>query len=243
MSKTKTGMKKMTADEVKRLATEDELELYSYVTDRAGEVSREIIGVVKGASSDKGGLVIVYGPQNSGKTIMACMVVEGLEGNDKTVIAAQPDVDRSDVPRGRYLSRSGVEKKVVSFKSKAQIEKIFADNDVVIVDEFHFIPHEIQSYFLKEAEDFVDRGGWVIVVGIVFTSQGAEFVLPALMKERADFVFEMTSTCQKCGQRGARYNQRLVDGRPTAAVDPELWEPSERVVYEPRCGECQVVLG
>lgn len=233
----------MTVEDVKKRATDDEMELYSYVVDRADRVAREIAGIIKKNRSTKGGIVLVYGPQNAGKTITACALMDELNGMDMSFAASQPDVNRPDVPKDRYYSRSGVEKKVESFRTKSDLVKLFGKNDVVIIDEIQFVPYEFQTYFIKEAMHFVERGGWLVAIGCLFTAQAGEFLLPAVLKERAVKFYEMTSTCQKCGNRGARLNQRLIDGKPTSYDDPELVVPSGNVTYEPRCDDCHVIFG
>lgn len=235
--------KKIAVEQIKKLATADDLELYSYVTVRAESVAGEIIDLINMDRNHDGGIIFVYGPQNAGKTIIACIVADELGDNGKQIIATQPDVDRPDVPKDRYFSRSGVERKVESFKTKSQLSNLLSKSDVLIVDEVQFVNHKMQSYFLKDVMDFVERGGWLIALGCLYTAQEGEFLLPAILKERATKSYEITSTCQKCGARGARLNQRLVNGKPTSINDPELLSPSEDVSYEPRCDECHVIFG
>jgi len=231
-------------EDIKKKATTEELELYSYVTDKAENVADEIVDMVKlGVKTGDGGMVFVYGPQNSGKTLVACLVANSLMSGKLVVTPAQPDVDRSDVPKNRYYSRSGVDLNVKSFSGKTDLEKLFGKSDVVIIDEVQFTQPELQSYLLKSILDFVDRGGWVVCVGVLFTSQASEFLLSAVLRDRAIKVFGLTATCQKCGTRGATLNQRLVNGVPTTADDPELIAPSNSVSYEPRCSDCHVIIG
>lgn len=240
----RTNNSKTTIEDVKKLATPEELELYSYVTDRAETVAEETYRMVKdGIRAGDGGLVFIYGPQNSGKTMAACMIADLLDNDETKITATQPDVDRPDVAKDRYYSRSGVARKVHSFKTKQDLEKFIAKSDVIIVDETQFIPGELQSYFLKLITDYIERGGWIIAIGILFTSQAGEFLLSAVLKDRAIRSLELTATCQKCGSRGARLNQRLMNGMPTQASDPELIAPSNIVSYEPRCNDCHVIIG
>jgi len=235
--------KRLTVEDVKRLATPDEKELYSYVTDRAEIVSSEIAKLIDNAEPGKGGIVLVHGSQNSGKTIVALLSMSKLESLGYEVGAFQPDVDRPDVPKGRFFSRSGFEKEVISFSKKTEISGFFGKYPIVLVDEVHFIPHDLQIHFFRELMAFTERGGWAVLIGILPTAQGGEFLLSAVIKERATVEYELTATCQKCGRRGARWNQRLVDGVPSGSEDPDLLAPSERVVYEPRCDECRVIIG
>lgn len=230
--------------QVKKRATADELELYSYVNDNAETVVDEIADLIKvGMKTGDGGLLFVYGPVYSGKTLTACLLVDRLEHNDLNIAAIQPEVGRPDVPTDKYFSRSGVEKKVESVNNKKEILKIFDKHDVVIIDEVQFFPSELQTYLLKVILDFVDRGGWVVAMGMLYTSQRGEFLLSAVLKDRAFKSFSLTSTCLKCGKKGAVYNQRTVGGLPTSTDDPELLPPSVTVAYEPRCKDCHVIIG
>lgn len=231
-------------ESIKKLATPEELELYSYVSDRAELVAEEVVTLVKqGNKTGDGGSVFIYGPQNAGKTLAACLILDMLSQNGLVVTAIQPEVDRSDVPKDRYFSRSGVERQVHSVGDRTKLMQIFSKSDVVIIDEVQFFPHDFQSFFLKVVTDFIERGGWVIPVGVLYTAQASEFLLSAVLKERATQTFELTATCQKCGVRGAKLNQRLVNGVPTTSDDPELLAPSANVLYEPRCNDCHVTSG
>lgn len=228
----------------KRLSTPDEMSLYSYVAERAESVVDEMADMVKvGMKTGDGGLLFVYGPVYSGKTLAACLLVDRLEHKDINIAAIQPEVGRPDVPTDKYFSRSGVEKKVESVSNKQEILKIFDKHDVVIIDEVQFFPPEIQSFLLKVISDYIERGGWVIALGMLYTSQRSEFLISAVLKDRSFKNFPLKSTCLKCGKNDAIYNQRTVNGLPTSADDPELIAPSLTVSYEPRCIDCHVIIG
>lgn len=231
-------------DGAKRLATADEMMLYSYVNDNAEQVIDEVTDLVRvGIKTGDGGLLFIYGPVYSGKTLAACLLIDSLAGKGMNIAAIQPDVGRPDVPTNKYFSRSGLEKKVESVNDRKEILKIFDKHDVVIIDEVQFFPAEIQSFLLKVISDYVERGGWVIALGMLYTSQRSEFLLSAVLKDRSFKNFALTATCLKCGNKGARFNQRMVGGIPTSADDPELLAPSATVSYEPRCNVCHVIIG
>ncbi len=234
---------KITVEDIKKLATPDELELYSYVMDRAEKTAGEIADTIR-TGVGEGGIIFVYGPQNSGKTVLSILTASKLENEGIKIIASQPYVDRVDVPESLYFSRSGLRREnVFSFRNKHDINKLFTKYDVVLVDEVQFIPSKLQIYFLKELMEFVERGGWFVGIGLLYTAQGGEFLLSAILKERAVNEYEFTATCQKCGRRGARWNQRLVNGIPSNYEEPDLLAPSDKVTYEPRCDECHVTIG
>lgn len=228
----------------KRASTADELKLYSYVTDRAETVSDEVMDLVRmGIKSAEGGLLFLYGPIYSGKTLVACLIADRLDSLNVEMAAIQPEIGRPDVPTDKYFSRSGIERAVKSVKTRKELTKLFDRSDVVIIDEVQFFPSELQSYMLKLIQDYIDRGGWVVALGMLYTSQASEFLLSAVLKDRALKTFSLTSTCLKCGRRGAKLNQRMVEGVPTSLEDPELIAPSKSVLYEPRCDSCHVIIG
>lgn len=222
----------------------DDKELYSYVETNSRLMVADIVEtVLNGIQSGDGGLLFAYGPVYSGKTLSACSLIDELHKHDLRVTPIQPDIGRPDLPTDRYVSRNGVEKKVESVKEKRQIIRVFDKSDIVLIDEVQFFQPELHSYLIKIIQDYIDRGGWVVAMGMLYTSQLSEFLLSAVMKERCLKDYALTSTCLKCGKRGARYNQRTINGLPTTIDDPELLAPSEKVVYEPRCIDCHVIIG
>lgn len=230
--------------DVKRRATLDELELYSYVSEKAESVVEEVFDLMNvGLKTGDGGLLFIYGPVYSGKTLAACLLVDRLEKKKINLAAIQPEVGRPDVPTDKFFSRSGLEKKVESVSNKQEILKIFDKHDVVIIDEIQFFHSDIQSFLLKVISDFVERGGWVISLGMLYTSQRSEFLISAVLKDRSFKSFPLVATCLKCGKNTAIFNQRTVNGLPTSADDPELIAPSTTVSYEPRCEDCHVIIG
>lgn len=111
----------------------------------------------------------------------------------------QPKLDRPDVPEDLIFSRAGIEKEAFSFSTKEEITRVFHKNEVVLIDEVNFIPNGLRIYFLKEVMEFIERGGWFIASGMLYTSQGGEFLLPAILFDRAEKIYSLTATCQKCG--------------------------------------------
>lgn len=217
--------------------------LYSYVQHSAYQTAQKICHTIYQEEVDKGGIILVVGPQSSGKSLVGMYTVECFENNGRKIVAAQPKVDRPDVPEGRLFSRAGYEMSAVSFQTKRDIEKLFHDYDVVVLDEIQFTPPALQSYLLKEIRLFKDRGGWVVILGLLYTSLGTEFLISSVIKDEADMKFELKSTCQMCGRKNARYNQRLISGKPATNTSPDLMPPSGEVIYEPRCEDCYVLAG
>lgn len=225
----------------KRQGGRDEnLSIYAYVEERGKQIAGEVASLINNATSEKGGLVFVHGPVYSGKTIVG-IYLSGCLDKEQKVVLAQPKVDRADVIDGFLYTRKSLKAKAISFSSQKEIEDLFDNSDVVVVDEIGFMPYELQSFFLKEVDDFIEQGGWFVGLSLLYSSQRTEFLLPAMLRNRALRAYRLTATCQKCGRRGADREQRLVDGKPAVASSPELEPPSERIVYEARCRDCHVL--
>lgn len=226
--------------QVKRQSSPDELELYSYVVDRAQGVAEEISERILQASVDDGGIIFVEGPLSSGKTIVDTMVASSMDGVKKFQ-CYQPGVEgRTDIVNDRLYSRSGLTYPSIQIKTKRDIEVMFHDNDVVIIDEIHLIPANLQSYFISEMKQFKNRGGWCLISSILYNSQGDPFVFVELCQMIATKVYHLKATCLKCGSPTAYIGQRLINGKPTTIDDPEYLAPSDKVIYEPRCTDCFV---
>ena len=226
---------------INRLVTKHKQAIYQYVEERARETAKEIGSLINKAKIDEGGIIFVQGPIYSGKTLVGCFLNRYVN-KTRRFIRGQPRANRPDTPEGKFDSQSGLKCSAVSFSTIQEMEKLFDKNDVILVDNVMFIAYELQSFFLKELTDFVERGGWFVGMGYQYSSQNTEFMLCTLLRQRATRIFNLTSTCQKCGRRGAIYNQRLVRGKPSLASDPELMAPSGDVVYESRCKDCEVVF-
>lgn len=232
-----------TVSRYKKVADAHELKLYQYVDDKALKVCHEIAQQIKSTPVDQGKLIVVTGPMNSGKSIVAIRLPDILKEVDakRKAVNIQPLLDRPDIVAGKIYSRLGITSPAISFSTKQEIEDIFYQNDIVIVDEFQFIPYDLQSYFVKEARQFMERGGWVIAIGLKDTAVNGEFIISALLIERADYVYSLVATCQMCGKKNAVYSQRLINNRAASDKDDLLVNPSAKVTYEPRCRDCLVI--
>ena len=233
--------KKPSKPKHKRQVRKKEIPLYAYVEERAERIAREIGVLIAKSPVDKGGVIFIHGPVCSGKTIVGCVIDKYVNGK-RRFVRAQPKLDRPDYLDGYFYSRRGIKCAAESFSTVRELEDLFDEHDVVVVDAVQFVPYKLQSLFLKEVDEFVERGGWFVCLALLLTSQQTEFLLPSSIRQRAVKVYSLTATCQKCGRRGAAHNQRLVDGKPSAVSDPELVPPSDNVVYEARCKDCLVVF-
>jgi thymidine kinase len=218
--------------------------IYAFVLKNAKKIADEITKIIADSHIDEGGIIFIYGPVGSGKSLVAIDLHDNIKDIDlkgRKPFFCQPLVDRSDVPKEKILSRSGRSLDVFSYENKSEIEKMFHENDIVVIDEIHFTPVELQSYLMYEIKLFVERGGWLIALGLLPTSQGGEFVLSALLTYKATKIYNLYSTCQMCGRKAYKYSQRLIDGKVATIDEPELLPPSTIVSYEARCEDCFVV--
>lgn len=236
----------MTTAGAKKAEPKEKVEgIYNFVLTNAKKTANKISQKIKESSIDQGGIFFVEGPVGSGKSLVA-MELKLLFKKDgvlkgREYLFCQPLVDRADVPKNKIFSRAGKEIKAFSFENKQDIEKIFHDHDIVVIDEVQFTPLELQGYLLQEIMMFVERGGWFVGMGLHYTSQEGEFVLTALLTERATEAYKLYALCQMCGRKAYKYNQRFVNGIPTTMEEPELLGPSDITTYEPRCDDCHIV--
>ncbi len=217
--------------------------IYDAVSRKAEETTSLLKDIVEVTPLDRGAIYMVVGPERGGKSIVAIGLNKWIieSGSKRRWAFSQPKVDREDVPDGIIFSRTGEEMPAISFANKHDVEVLFHDNDVVVMDEVQFVPADLQSYLLSEIMKFTDRGGIFVGIGLDYTSQGGEFVFSALLKSRAEKVFKHFALCQMCGRKADRYCQRLINGIPAGIDTPALLGPSDNVTYEPRCEECFVV--
>jgi thymidine kinase len=218
--------------------------IYASISQEAMAVAQDIFKIIESTPLDKGKLMMIIGPERSGKSAVAINLSKIFLANgtkNRKWVFSQPAVDRPDVPKDKIFSRVGSEIVASSFESRSDIERLFYDNEIVIMDEIHFTPAELQSYLLYELMLFIERGGIFVGIGLHNTSQGGEFIFSALLKSRADKIFQVSAVCQMCGRKASKYSQRLIDGVPAGLEVPTLLSPSFKVTYEPRCDDCFVV--
>lgn len=218
-------------------------DVYGYVQENAERTAQEICSLIHSTPLGKGGIVMVTGPTCSGKSLVALALGKLFNGslqNSRKVAFAQPDADRSDVSRGKIVSRLG-ELPAYTFATKADIERLFHKYDVVVIDEVQFTPFEVQSYLEHTIEVFAKQGGWFVGLGLLYNAQGGKFLLNAVLEAEAQARFHLYATCQVCGGRAEKASQRLTGGKVANISEPELLPPSAKVTYEPRCEECWMI--
>ncbi len=199
---------------------------------------------IKMVPREHGYVWMVVGSSCSGKSLTIIRLKKLLMESERMVgpyVFCQPKVDRADLIDGVIRSRNKERIDAVSFSSKPEIEKVFHDNDVVVVDEIQLVSPLLQSFFLKELGLFVERGGIFVGVGLDFNSLGGEFIFSALLKSRSDKVHHLYSLCSMCGKPADRFDQRLINGIPARVDMPDFVGPTDSVTYEPRCADCLII--
>ncbi|MBE3596369.1 MAG: thymidine kinase [Hydrogenibacillus sp.] len=116
------------------------------------------------------------------------------------------------------------------------------DARVILLDEAQFFKErdEFGDYALVRAvERWVEERRWVVVAGLDRDFRGRVFGPMGALLALADEKVQMLARCAVCGAP-ATLTQRLVEGLPAEADDPEILVGAEET-YEPRCRRCHVV--
>ncbi|KKT72567.1 MAG: Thymidine kinase [Candidatus Collierbacteria bacterium GW2011_GWB1_44_6] len=217
--------------------------IYNFVEEKAARLSSQLYRTIKKSPKDRGYFAMIVGSSCSGKSLVLIKLSELLSTKSKSqnFIFCQPLVDRQDILKDTIRSRTKESITATSFSTKAEIENIFHDYDIIAVDEVQLIPHGLQSFFLRELHLFLDRGGFFVCAGLDYNSLGGEFIFPALLKTRAHRVHHLQSLCSMCGKPADRFDQRLVNGKPANVNMPDFAGPTDTITYEPRCSDCLII--
>lgn len=223
-----------------RLVPKDLHSLYGFIKIHSDQIARDIASDFQEKQKTEGRLVVVEGPLFSGKTSVILALIQLLPLKEALVIA-QPKLNRSDLMNSFVHTWDGEKAKAVSY-SRKEIPTLTRNAQILVIDEVMFTPYEDQSLLIKEIELFVDRGGYVVVIGLLYNGFGGKFLIMDLLMRMAHQKYQTYSVCQKCGNSQATIGQRFMDGKPAGSSDSELVPPSDTVWYEPRCKECFVTI-
>ncbi len=218
--------------------------IYAFVEEKATTLSDLLLQKINKPARDRGYFFFIVGSSCSGKSLTLIKLHHLLASPKlapKHSVFCQPLVDRKDLLKDHIRSRTRETIPAVSFSTKPEIEKIFHDYDLVIVDEVQLTPYHLQSFFLRELHLFLDRGGIFICAGLDYNSLGGEFVFSALLKTRAHKVHHLHSLCSMCGKPADRFDQRLINGIPASVDMPDFAGPTDSITYEPRCSDCLII--
>lgn len=183
-----------------------------------------------------------YGAMNASKSANALILAHNYEESGGKILLAKSAKDtRSD---GTVHSRVGIERSVdvlinpnesVYNKFRKILVNCPYTYDAIIIDEAQFLD-------VYQVEDIVDISYdfdiHVIAYGLKGDFQGKPFEGSACFMAHADTIEEVPTICSHCGttKKKARYNMRLVDGRPVFEGEQVLIGREES--YVSVCREC-----
>jgi thymidine kinase len=184
----------------------------------------------------EGSLTFFTGPMSCGKTLELIRHLQIFKEQQVPMICLRPS---SDVRTPVVQSRSGlslVDAVSVDAEDLTRIAALMHDKFVIGIDEIIFFPPSIVP--LLEAE--LRRGKTIMVAGLDNDFSGKLFPTSASIMELPETIIQRSrAVCSVCRRYNATRTQRLRDGKPVAANDPqELVEGSvSNVTYEARCLE------
>lgn len=184
----------------------------------------------------EGSLTFFTGPMSCGKTLELIRYLQIFKEQQIPMICLRPN---TDVRTPVVQSRSGlsiVDAVSVDVNDLDRIEGLMRDKFVIGIDEIIFFAPTIVP--LLEAE--IRRGKTIMVAGLDNDFSGKLFPTSAALMQLPETIIQRSrSVCSVCRRYNATRTQRLRDGKPVAANDPqELVEGSvSNVTYEARCIE------
>ena len=197
--------------------------------------------VTERAANGLGGVAFLTGPTRAGKSLAGIRLASALRRRGLPVAIALPAVAREDIVPGRIVSAQGRRSVAYRFGDRAAIQEIFHRAGVVIVDEVQFTPEPLWESVEAAVRAHAARGGWSVLLGMLFASDRTIFPLSARLRAHATVAISLTAVCTVCGQPNAIYSQRLLHGKPAPAGLPFLLGPSDSITYEPRCAACHLL--
>jgi len=188
----------------------------------------------------RGFVTVIVGPmfsEKSGELIRRCQKL--MQYGRKRVQAYKPAEDNR-FGKEDIVSRIGYRFQATSISRKLTaetVEAIIADTqdvDIVAFDEAQFFTQPI----VELIEELASRGKGVIVAGLNTDYRGKPFGHIGDLLAIADEIVKLTAFCATCGDPGATFTQRTINGQP-AAIGP-LILIGDTESYEPRCRFCYV---
>jgi len=183
-----------------------------------------------------GYIEVISGCMFAGKTEELIRRIKVLEFAKKNVLVFKPALDNrySDT---KVVSHGGSSvDSIVVENSRAILDYVNDDTDVVAIDEVQFFDKEI----MLVCDYLAKKGVRVMAAGLDTDFRAEPFgVMPQLITD-AEFVTKLTAVCMKCGAPATR-TQRLVNGKPASYHDPIILVGASES-YEARCRHCHEVV-
>jgi len=183
-----------------------------------------------------GYIEVISGCMFAGKTEELIRRIKVLEFAKKNVLVFKPALDNrySDT---KVVSHGGsAVDSIVVENSRAILDYVREDTDVVAIDEVQFFDNEI----MLVCDYLAKKGVRVMAAGLDTDFRAEPFgVMPQLITD-AEFVTKLTAVCMKCGAPATR-TQRLVNGKPASYHDPIILVGASES-YEARCRHCHEII-
>ncbi|MCB0067008.1 MAG: hypothetical protein KDD77_07655 [Caldilineaceae bacterium] len=228
----------------RRISPESGDAAFALVEATTAQVTRFLAAhIAERAANGLGGIAFLTGPTRAGKSLVGIRLAKALRRRRLPVAIALPAVVREDIVPGRIVSAQGRRSIAHRFGDSGAIQKIFERAGVVIIDEVQFTPEPLWESVEAAVRDHAARGGWSVLLGMLYASDRTTFPLSARLRAHATVAIALTAVCAVCGRPNAIYSQRLLHGKPAPATLPFLLGPSDAITYEPRCTACHILDG
>lgn len=113
------------------------------------------------------------------------------------------------------------------------LDVVLPDTDIIAIDEIQFFTPDAT---IAVVDKLLAQGKKVIVAGLDIDFAGRPFGAIPYLLAIADEIDKIKAICLKCGNK-AYVSQRLVDGQPASADDPQI-KVGGVEAYEARCRAC-----
>jgi len=183
----------------------------------------------------KGYLEVICGSMFSGKSEELIRRLKRSELAKRNVLAFKHSLDdRSTIEY--VVSHNGSKIKAIPVEQSELILELTSDStDVIGIDEIQFFPQNIINVVCS----LIEQGKRVLAAGLDLDFRGKPFGPMPLLMAIADNVTKLKAVCICCGNE-AHFSQRLVNGKPAQAHDPQIVIGAEEA-YQARCRDCYTI--
>jgi thymidine kinase len=176
-----------------------------------------------------GWIEVICGSMFSGKSEELIRRIKRAEIARQKVQVFKPKLD-TRFGHDRVSSHSGIQLGAVPVERAREIlQLVYADTDVVAIDEVQFFDWEVTDV----CEELAEHGKRVIAAGLDMDFRGEPFGPMPLLMALAEEVEKLHAICIVCGAPATR-TQRLIDGQPAAYEDPVILVGASES-YQARC--------
>lgn len=187
--------------------------------------------------------IVVAGPMKTAKSLMAILQHERWVREGWRTAAWVPSVSvQRDGPHIR--SRTGIAIPARVFDDPCEIlQATLAEGiEANVIDEVHFADPHASPNMGDVVQELKRMGIRVFASGLLRDFRDRPFETMAQILPHATEIHVLDAICEVCHKPGARYNQRLIDGKPAPADQPVISVEGVNVheTYEVRCRSCFV---